>query len=472
MADSKIATMLVVALGFAVFSVALWQLERRRYACSGPGPMTLFVIIFLLQCGLPGVVIFGALPFTSPHAPSGSDFFDRVYSATSAMDGWILLSFAAWFAIFAFVGSALTRTALGYRARAATLLQLRVRPGRLALVLVAGTALTLASFYLLGDNIATRYANLILFRADFEGIEKNALNANALSLTQTWGWLSILAAFAALETPSRSRRIFWLSVLLSTLFAVLSASRRAIFIPILLSYLVLVLHDGKWRIRWLIAGAVPMLLWVAYGKDVLAAIAWGGGADTVAEAYQSPASTLLRASSEIGISIVESLGTLNFLHIDHRWGVDHLLSIAQRFPDGALGLDIDFPPRIVRLSTEAFAGANAQDIPPGVFGQMWLDFGVLGPVIWGLVLGAQIGVLEHYFVRTTSTLVSSAVFVIATFVVALPLNSGSFDFTFSVDIFVLIAALAGCLHLKRLTVESAYKAAESVRATPRSIPPE
>jgi hypothetical protein len=34
------------------------------------------------------------------------------------------------------------------------------------------------------------------------------------------------------------------------------------------------------------------------------------------------------------------------------------------------------------LSTGAFVGAEELDIPPGIVGQMWLDFGVLGPLFF------------------------------------------------------------------------------------------
>jgi hypothetical protein len=48
------------------------------------------------------------------------------------------------------------------------------------------------------------------------------------------------------------------------------------------------------------------------------------------------------------------------------------------------------------------------------------------------------------------------VFALATFVIALPLNTGSYDFTFSVDIFVLLLALLFGVRLARVTV--AYEA--------------
>jgi hypothetical protein len=214
-------------------------------------------------------------------------------------------------------------------------------------------------------------------------------------------------------------------------------------------YLTLVLHSGRWMVRWIVVGAVPLLLLVAFGKNILAAVAYDGTVETIVESYESWMSALLRAATDIGITIVESLGTLQFLDVGLRFGVDHVLSMAQRFPEKSLGLDFDFPERIVRISTAAFADASSQDIPPGLLGQMWLDFRVAGPVIWGLAFGLQMSVIQFFFERTRRTRQSAAVFMLLVFIVALPLNSGSFDFTFSVDIIALAAVLLWCVKFRR-----------------------
>jgi hypothetical protein len=197
--------------------------------------------------------------------------------------------------------------------------------------------------------------------------------------------------------------------------------------------------------------ALPL---VAFGKEILAAISYGGDAEVVANTYESLTRAVLRTSSDIGITVTESLGTLSMIDMPPRFGIDHLISVAQRFPDGALGLDFDFPERIVRISTAIFANDWAADIPPGLMGQMWLDFRVLGPLVWGLLLGAQVGVLQFLYERTTRNLQSTAVFFVLTFIVALPLNSGSFDFTFSIDIFVIIAVLFFCTRIRRTAGDS------------------
>src|SRR5690606_13441498 len=104
---------------------------------------------------------------------------------------------------------------------------------------------------------------------------------------------------------------------------------------------------------------------------------------------------MLRTWSEIGITLTESLGTISLLEMPPRYGIDHLMSVAQRFPEGALGFVIDFPERIVRISTAIFDDPWGADLPPGFMGQMWLDFRVLGPIVWGAVMGLQVGVVQY-----------------------------------------------------------------------------
>jgi hypothetical protein len=63
--------------------------------------------------------------------------------------------------------------------------------------------------------------------------------------------------------------------------------------------------------------------------------------------------------------------------------------------------------------------------------------------VWGLILSVQMSIVQRIFARTIRTRQATALFVLVTFVIALPLNTGSYDFTFSVD----INALALCLLL-------------------------
>jgi hypothetical protein len=202
--------------------------------------------------------------------------------------------------------------------------------------------------------------------------------------------------------------------------------------------------------RAILAMSVPIIIWVAYGKEILSGIAFGGTIEDVTARYESSASAFLRASCEQGLTIVESLGTLTLLPDHLRLGVDHLLSIAQRFPHRLLGFDIDYPKRIVRIATEAFAAPETQDIPPGLAGQMWLDFRVFGPMVWGIVLGAQMSVAQFLFESFERRRDSCALVALFVFIIALPINTGSYDFTFAVDVIATVCALMVGYRVRRL----------------------
>lgn len=436
---------LLISLLYTTLAVVVFIFERRRIRRSGADPITIFVVVFLLQCCVPGIVIFGLLPFADSVNPTGNDVFDGILQGVSVSHALLVLSLTVWFAIAFYAFCAIGQLALSRtRARSAPPVVPRglgIRMWLLVLVLAGGLTLTLYSFSLFGDSMLARYANLVLFRAGFEGIERNTLNANALAFTQSWLWLSVVAFFASREGGRWGwKSVAWVALI--ALFGLLSASRRALFLPVLLGYLTLLLYDNRWRARWVGLLAVPILILLAFGKEVSAALAWGGSVGGVAGMYGSWVSALLRSASDLGITVVESLGTVRYLHLPMRFGVDHLVSIAHRFPEVSLGIDLHFPERMVRISTAALADPNSQDLPPGLLGQMWLDFGVFGPLIWGLVFGLQMSVLAYGWKLVQHTKQAAAVFVLLIFIVALPLNSGSFDFTFSLDVFAVLLMLA------------------------------
>jgi hypothetical protein len=454
---------LLVAAGYLALTLIVLQAESRRTRHSGIDVTTIFIVLALIQCCIPGIAIYGTLPFVDPSAPTGVEVFDRIYQSTDLTISIAVLMLTAWFFVFFYFAAALSRLAierlLPERWKSVRV-SLYVVERRLIIILLIGLALSVLSFYRLGDTMVGRYTGLILFRGNAPEIERNALNANAFALTQTWGWLAVIAVLTAYELRRRDVRWF-IALVIAIVFAILGVSRRALFLPLLFAYLTFALRRGGWRLRWIIIGTVPLIFWLAFGKELLAAMAFGVSVESVGGNYQSWTSALLRAASDTGLTIVESVGTLLFLHMDVRAGVDHMLSLAQRFPEGILGLDFDFPERIVRTSTEAFADANAQDIPPGFAGQMWLDFRILGPVVWGLIFGVQVAFLQAFFERTRRSLQAASVFVLLAFVVVLPINTGSFDFSFSVDIFALIFALLVCVRLRAVEYSAASEPALS-----------
>ena len=397
-----------------------------------------------MQCCLPGIVIYACLPLTDPAAPTEVGAIDRIYAGADLSAALLVLGLTTWFVFFFYAFAAINARLLerfGAQAPRALRVVVTGSPARLLIVLIFGLALSLASFYTLGSSFSERYINLILFRAGLQHGEENLLNGLAFALTQTWAWLSLPALFVIYERRGRGL-LWWVCLAFLAVFVILSVSRRALFIPIVMIYLTLVLFDNRWRLKWLLAGAIPILVWIAFGKELFGLVAFHRTFGEVVGRYDTLAASFLRAASEIGFTIVESVGSINLLHLPPRFGVDHLLSILREIPTGHRWLG-DLPPRIVRLSTEAFATPYDEDIPPGLFGQMWMDFRIFGPVLWGLVLSVQMSIVQRLFARTIRTRQATALFTLVTFVVALPLTTGTYDFSFSIDIY----ALALCLLL-------------------------
>lgn len=444
-----------VSLGYVLLTFAVVAFEARRIRGRGPDAISVFIVLFLMQCCLPGIVIYACLPMVDPMSPTDVSAIDRIYAASNLPSALLVLGltgcFIFFFYAFAATGSRLLAR-LGKRRPRALRLVITGSPLRLVMVLTFGLGLSLASFYILGSSLSERYINLILFRAGVQQGEESLLNAFGFALTQTWAWLSIPALFVIYERHGRG---FWWWVCLAFLlvFVVLGVSRRSLFIPIVLVYLTLVLFDHRWRVKWLVAAAIPILVWIAFGKELIGFLAYQRTLTDVAGRYDTVAASLLRAASEIGLTIVESLGTINLLDLAPRFGVDHLLSMLREIPTNHRWLG-DLPPRIVRLSTEAFATPHDEDIPPGLFGQMWLDLRIFGPVLWGLLLGVQMSIVQRLCARTIRSRQAAALFVLITFVIALPLNTGSYDFTFNYDMYALALCILLTFRLQGVRVPS------------------
>jgi hypothetical protein len=442
---------IAIAIAYGIFSLGLGAFELYRTRISGPDAITIFIVIFMLQCCLPGIGIYGSLAAVDPTELTGNSVFDGIYQHLDVTTALVVLTMTIWFAAFFYFGASLGGVLLRRLFPTSNCAPYRLEglENRFVLILFGGLAYTLVSFYLLGDDIAERFANLVRLRAYDENVVRTEFFAYAYVLTQTWLWLSIPALFVLFER--RRRGFAWVSILIcAIIFAILSASRRAIFVPVMLSYFTFLLYDKKWRARLILAIAIPILALVLYGKEIFATVAFGGAIEAVVERYESTSSAILRASSEQGITILESLGTLTFLDEHLRLGVDHLLSIAQRFPHRLLGFDIEYPKRIVRISTEAFSTVDAQDIPPGLLGQMWLDFRVLGPLLWGLAFGLQISAAQFLFTRSERSLQATALVALVVFLIALPINTGSYDFTFSVDVIAAVVGLMLTYRVRRM----------------------
>jgi hypothetical protein len=438
----------ILASAFYLFlTVLLFCFERNRTRSKGPDFLSLFVVIFALQNIIPGMVISFLLSQYARPPDLQNELFDRIYQHISPTYIFLSAMMSASFILALYIFyhklySRYTQTTGNSRCT-----RLQVVPSRLWLVMLLGV---FSSYFLLKsmgqDSLLKSLGALALFRAG-AGVSRNFVNANLFALTQTFSLLSIVPFVYFVSRPGGFGKFF--SLVIATagviVFSSLCVSRRALPLDILLIYFTLVIVNKKWYLKFASVAFLLFLPVLIYGKAVIYSVGAGGNLDVVLEAIKNTSvlDALLSGFTYLGISLVTAWATFMFLDMPFRYGVDHILSMLSRIPLGSLGFDKDtiLPERIVRISTRAFVDSNAQDIPPGLLGQMWLDFGIFGPVIWGMIFAAALSFLQIRFDGKQKTPQAVAFFMIGLYVLSLPLNSGSFDFVFSVDVVILVLLL-------------------------------
>jgi hypothetical protein len=401
------------------------------------------MLMFAVQILMPGIAI-SLILAAAPPPITGLPFFDRIYGDLGTTEVLISAALTAFFMFFLYI--AFLATTGGWR-RA-------YRPPTTSVTLQKGKVWSVVAIGLLSSLILLRqlspndflegYRALILFRAQDPSVYKPSfLTANLFALTQTFALFSILTITT---TYKRHRlRIFFCALAVVAFLGVMTASRRGIALQAILVCFAFMLARKKWYVGMatvLFAICLPLLV---FGKSFLALLATGRTFAEIVEALAGAdlLGSILAGMSYLGMTLTSSWATLMYLDIPIRFGVDHLLSALRFLPLGFLGYDEStiFPERIVRISTAAFLGVDQLDIPPGLLGAMWLDGWVFGPIMWGGLYGVVLGLMHSAYNRIENSLEAAGVFVILLFIIALPLNTGSLDFNFSVDmLFLLIFA--------------------------------
>jgi len=433
------AAALAMVVAILAMAFELYRTQARRF-----DTFTIFLVIFYLQCLAPAIVILSCLAFFCEEKLTlGNVFFDRVYEAVNAEHAMLVAGFMAVFLVFTF----LIYRVLVAESVSHPIYRLKIDAPALRLVAILGLLSGAALLLMLGGSLGEGYRALVRFRNSDAEIARSFVTANLFSLTQTFLLVGFLGLFIARHWKLISPRFFsWAAVV--AIFAVLCVSRRSLLIPALLFGFTLLLAGRlpKWS-HVVVLGLIG--LGVLYGgKPVLSYLA--GDTRAVALPTRAPVENALYVASDLGITVTESLGTVALLDLPPRWGVDHLWSLLRRVPEGAFGFEDPFPERIVRQSTAVFMGPDDQDIPPGFMGMMWLDFRWVGPLIYAAFFGVGLALIERVRRRCEIDLQSSAVFALALFVFCLPINTGSLDFTFSVDMIMLTLFVLFVLRVERV----------------------
>ena len=421
---------------YLVMAAAIAIHEYKIISTRGGDSFTVVVIFVLIYLLIPSAGIYSLLGLYGNDLRTGNYFFDKVISRLDFVESMMVFLLTVVFTL----GLYFTRF-FPAKKRSTILPMKELRLRRVAAYLSLGTLTLICGtfFFQLGDSVAQRYANLILFRSQHESSVRTFFSANAFSLTQTLMFLAAGVFFIYQCENKRFRAMAFFVLML--LAAILMGSRRGFIFPVVIIYLsfVLLRRNVYWQRMMLVIPVV--VIWLGFGKEWLGSFAYDVDAGRLLGNYDSLGSMLLRSFSEIGISQIQSLAVFQHFEITARLGTDHLLSVLRRIPDGMIGLEIDWPERIVRKTTKVFTSSAEADIPPGLIGQSWLDFPVLGAFLWGVFIGLQALFVNRLSSRLIQSPSKISLIVLASVIIALPINTGSLDYTFTVDIMMLVLLL-------------------------------
>ena len=433
---------------------SLISLIRREYLRTrkrGADSFSIFSLLFAAECLVPLAVISAFFSFREKTSLKlGNELLDLVYFSFSSEDLIIVAVFAILFYFITYIFYACVTGGLEAR-EIRSMFRVTFNKLIMGIILVTGAVSLIIMLSQGADSIAESYRWLVRFRNLDPNIERNFLNANMFSLIQPLLFLSTAGLLICKDkTKARYEIFLWLAATL--FFGVAAVSRKAIFIPLFLIISTELLAKKKVKFAQIFSISLIVVVVLLLVKPLFTyVIGARGDVKTSASNYDD---AILYLASDAGLTVCESLGVISLVHMPMRLGIDHLLSIARRLPEESLGLPDLLPQRIVRRTTEIFYHADAQDIPPGLMGMMWLDYRWFGPIIYGGFFGIGLGMIERLRKKFVSSHAASAMFSIALFVFCLPINTGSLDFTFSMDVFFLFLLLALTIKIKKQSILS------------------
>jgi hypothetical protein len=434
----------LLAIAYVLLAAAVIAHERRRAAALRLDQLSIASLFFLANIAAPAAIIHllvdGGL--VRPASVGVFPVLENVYQHLTGPEEWTVFAGSC----LAFIGLAAgyrvgagstdaeraiaktsTRTVLAWGGVGAVLFLAMLSFGNALYPGDPVRGLLLSTFYRAEDPVFA--------------FDRGGFPALAYILTHTFLLIALLGFGLATEHPRGRRLILTLAVVFTATAAVASGARRPVLIVALVLWIYAANRAHSYRLKGLaviLAASVPLLY---FGKAFLRGVGTGdavGLDDSVPWLNQ-----VLVAASEIGISHVESLGTISLYHGGPRLGMDHALSVLRFVPDN-LGMRIDWPARIVRISTAYLTGdPNQQDAPPGYIGQCWIDLPVLGFLVLPALHGMFFGWIERLFGRLDlkRSPAHLLAYVVLGYLVALPLNSGSLDFVFSIDVAATVLLL-------------------------------
>lgn len=423
---------LLVSFGYFTIGLLILTYEYRKYLIKGVLSHHIFLIFYFIYIILPSIIIHFILALNEDISTNVL-FFDKILVNIDLTQSITLFLLNILF-LSAFY---LTLIHLNYRWNGApySIRQIIFRHQILWISVGIGAIICLSFFWSLGDSFSERYARLILFRALEIEEERNFFTSNAFTITQTFAWICAGIFFS--YYANKNRTAAFLALFFCLIFAFLQGSRRGFIFPVLIVFFAAGIYNNHFNIRSILIFSALAVPWIAIGKEFLGSFAYSNEPYSFDNVYNSYTEAIMRAACDIGITQVQSYAVLQHFEWSFRLGIDHILSVLRRIPEGSLGFGDIFPERLVRITTRKFMSEDDLDIPPGLLGASWLDFPFLGAVGWGVASALACWAVEKVRNRYINTPESATLIALIMTVVAMPINTGSFDFTFSVDIILL-----------------------------------
>lgn len=433
-----------VSAGYLLFFVLIVGVERRRVRHQNKYDfLTLFWVLFVLQAIIPPLIVTAILGFHGNQADTDVGLYNRILHdlTPSVALGTLMLSVLFWIVVCA-SWFALKKAYIGRELSANYRFTQTLMPFRWITLMICGIVLMLYLVSILGGGLSGFERVVLLRIGALTDISGTAIHV-FFGLTQAFAFIAVLGIVR--YGARRDYLRMTACVVVALFFGAMAVSRREVLLQFVFLYFTYVLLVNRLRLTYLLIIGIMCVPILLYGKNALnffsatgtfsisGVIAWAPQHDLY--------SSILQICSDIGRTVTDSWATLLYLNLPPRYGVDHMLSLVRMFNGNTVGLNLDLPERIVQISTVAFRQTTwvpGSDEPPGLMGQMWLDFRAFGPIIWGLTITFQLATLQRIYNRCRKTPEVVALYVILFYVVTLVINTGSFDFTFSYDWVVLV----------------------------------
>jgi hypothetical protein len=440
--------MFYVSVAYTILLLFTVLAERLRLRGGPPDFFTFFTFLFTLQLVVPGIYLTAAKAVSINPPDTGVEFFNIVLKSLNMEQALLALVLSYLFLISYYSTWLFLNSAIDLQSPRIKKISLVTSETRWQFIML----LAIISSTWLASKVGG-YEGLINYRNNWNGNRGGFITANLFSLTGAFSIISIIGCLIFWNKKLSTK--FFITITLVVLLSLMTVSRRSIGIAALLLIFTILIKNEKLQTKWLFITGLFFLPMIIYGKRILFLLGNSQALtlDAISRGAEGFSGNVLLFVVNIGTSLIESWATFLYLDLPLRYGTDHILSVARRIPDGILGLDLDFPPRMVRLSTEAFLGPEWADVPPGFIGQMWLDFGFFGPTICAMAFISLLSLLQLIYHHIEVDLPGLGIFIIFSWVICLPINTGSLDFTFSVDILFLIIFSLFMIKIKKNQVK-------------------